>query len=350
MLCKNAIESIGNTPLVKLALGNESPGTVYAKLELQNPFGMKDRVAQKAILDAKQQGLLKDGAPIFESSSGTMACGIALVGTSLGHPVHIVTDPRIDQITLAKLKALGCHVYIVDKMDAQGWQGERLNLLKKLLEKYPEGYWLRQYDNPSNPDAYTDLAGELINDIGHVDMLIAAIGSGGSITGTARALKKHNPSCKIVAVDATGSIIFGQPDRPGRLQGGLGNSLIANNIDYTIIDEVHWLNDQEAFSATLDLAKNEKIFAGNSSGSVYAVARWASQQAKKNTKIVAIFPDRGDRYVNTIYSDEYREKMNIPYCNLEYRPTKVTIDTHVQSWSYASLDGRFVHASKNFVY
>ena len=329
MLCGNIIDSIGDTPLVKLTLDNSSIGNVYAKLELQNPFGMKDRVAKQAILQAKQAGLLKEGAPIFESSSGTMACGIALVGTSLGHPVHIVTDPRIDAITMAKLQVLGCQVHVVSEMGDQGWQGARLNLLYQLLEQYDGAYWLRQYDNPLNPEAYTILAQELIRDIGQVDILITAVGSGGSISGTARELKKHDPGCKVIAVDATGSVIFGQPDRPGRLQGGLGNSLIAKNIDYSVIDEVHWLNDQEAFSATIDLARNEKIFAGNSSGSVYAVARWISTQVPAGTNIVAILPDRGDRYVNTIYSEEYRKKMNIPYCNLDYNPVNVDLNTCV---------------------
>ncbi|MGG4266732.1 cysteine synthase family protein [Peribacillus simplex] len=344
MMYQNIIDTIGNTPLVKLQLDKYSIGEVYAKLELQNPFGMKDRVAKNAILTAKESGELKEGSAIFESSSGTMACGIALVGTSLGHPVHIVTDPRVDTVTMAKLQSLGCNVHVVDKMGVQGWQGARLDLLHSLLEQHPKGYWLRQYENPSNPQAYTELARELVKDLGQVDILIAAVGSGGSISGTARELKKYNPNCKIIGVDATGSVIFGQPDRPGRLQGGIGNSLIAKNVDHFLIDEVHWLNDHEAFAATIELARNEKIFAGNSSGSVYAVARWMSRNVASNTKIVAIFPDRGDRYADTIYSNDYRQSKGINHLELCYNPKEVPKNAVVHSWSYASFLERFTNA------
>ncbi|MDN4524095.1 cysteine synthase family protein [Fictibacillus fluitans] len=334
---ENMIEMIGNTPLVKLKLDEQSSAGVFAKLEMQNPFGMKDRVAKKAIMKAKESGELREGQPIFESSSGTMACGIALVGTALGHPVHIVTDPRLDSITKAKLHSLGCEVHVVEKMGEQGWQGGRLDLLRELLKSYPDGYWLRQYDNPANPEAYTELAHELIDELGQVDVLVAAVGSGGSISGTARELKRYNPACKVIAVDATGSVIFGQPDRPARLQGGIGNSLVAGNVDFSLIDEVHWLNDHEAFAATINLAKNEKIFAGNSSGSVYAVARWISTQLSQDVKIAAIFPDRGDRYAETIYSTDYRHMNGMSSTEFLYRPVEVKKHTVVENWSYAPL-------------
>src|SRR5260370_1657828 len=177
-----------------------------------NPFGMKDRVARYILLEAKRMGVLGEGVPIIESSSGTMALGLALVGTYLGHPVHIVTDPRIDPLTLAKLKATGCIVHIVQEMTHGGWQGARLERLHTLMQQYPRAFWPRQYDNPDNPRAYTALAQELLEEIGTVDTLVAAVGSGGSLSGTARALYETNPRLRVVAVDAVGSVIFGQPD------------------------------------------------------------------------------------------------------------------------------------------
>lgn len=337
MLHTNMIDVIGHTPLVRLQGDANTKGEVYAKLELLNPFGMKDRVAKQCILAAKRSGELRDGAPIIESSSGTMACGVALVGTYLGHEVHIVTDPRMDPITFAKLKSLGCHTHVVEQMGAQGWQSARLQRLSELLEVHPNAYWPRQYDNPENPAAYIELATELISDIGQVDILVASVGSGGSLSGTAQELKKYNPDLKVIAVDATGSVIFGQPDRPGRLQGGLGNSLIASNVNHAIVDEVHWLNDEEAFAATLRLANKEKIFAGNSSGSVYAVANWVSSQVEPDTKIVALFPDRGDRYTDTIYSADYRSLKGMQELSTGSIPKKVYCGTVVSSWAYASL-------------
>jgi cysteine synthase A len=337
MLHTSIIDSIGNTPLVQLKPHKGARGTVYAKLELLNPFGMKDRVARRTILEARRTGVLRDGCPIIESSSGTMALGVALVGTSLGHEVHIVTDPRIDPITLAKLKAMGCQVHVVEKMTSHGWQSARLEKLQELLVRYPGAFWPRQYENPDNPQAYEDLAHELLADLGHVDVLVASVGSGGSLSGTARVLRRANPDLRVVAVDAVGSAIFGQPDLPGRLQGGLGNSLVPLNVDHTLIDEVHWLNDAEAFAATLALAANEKIFAGNSSGSAYAVARWLSRDVAPRTRIVAIFADRGDRYVHTIYNRAYRAEKGIAGVRCPETPTRVSSRTAVTSWAFASL-------------
>lgn len=337
------LESIGNTPLVRLRLDGHAVGEVYAKLELLNHFGMKDRVARQAILEARAAGILREGEPIIESSSGTMALGVALVGTYLGHEVHIVTDPRIDAITLAKLKALGCHVHIVPAMTSGGWQSARLEHLHELLKAYPGAFWPRQYENSANPRAYTQLAHELLMDMGQVDVLVAAVGSGGSLCGTARALRESNPALRVVAVDATGSVIFGQPDRPTRLQGGLGNSLVPANVDPSVIDEVHWLNDREAFAGTLMLASREQMFAGNSSGSVYAVARWLSRNVPARTRIAAIFADRGDRYYQTVFNETYRQEKGLSSLCLPDEPQEVIPTTVVDSWSFAYLKARGEH-------
>lgn len=337
MFRKDIIDSIGKTPLVQLRLDEHAVGSVYAKLELLNPFGMKDRVAMQAIKEAKDAGILRDEAPIIESSSGTMALGLALVGTYFGHEVHIVTDPRIDPITLAKLHALGCHVHVVQQMSSHGWQSARLERLAELLDRYPGAFWPRQYETPANPRAYTALAEELLDDLGRVDVLVAGVGSGGSLSGTARALRKSNPHLHVVGVDAVGSVIFGQPDRPKRLQGGLGNSLVPPNVDFSVIDEVHWLSDEEAFAGTLQLAAQQKIFAGNSSGSVYVVSRWLSYHVAESTRIVAIFPDRGDRYFNSIYNEEYRTEQGVNGLHLPEAPREVLASQTVTSWSYAHL-------------
>ncbi|MEE2021855.1 pyridoxal-phosphate dependent enzyme, partial [Bacillus toyonensis] len=205
MLRENIVDAIGNTPLVKLQLDSSARGNVYAKLEMLNPFGMKDRAAKQVILEAKKNGVLKDGAPIIESSSGTMALGLAMVGTYLGHPVHIVTDKRTDQMTLAKLKSLGCKLEIVTEMTQLGWQSARLDRLDEILKENKEAFCPRQYENFDNPNAYGALANEALEELGHIDILVASVGSGGSLCGTARALRKANPDLRVVAVDAVGS-------------------------------------------------------------------------------------------------------------------------------------------------
>ncbi|GAA1369441.1 pyridoxal-phosphate dependent enzyme [Catellatospora chokoriensis] len=337
------LDAIGHTPLLRLDVPAPSGVEVYAKLELQNLFAMKDRVAKRLLLDARQTGELVEGAPIIESSSGTMALGLALVGSRLGHPVHIVTDPRIDPITLAKLRALGCAVHIVEQMTGGGWQSARLELLARLRSRLDGAFWPRQYGNPQNPAAYAALADELKADLGDFDVLVGAVGSGGSLCGTARALLPSLPRLTTVAVDTVGSVLFGQPDRPERLQSGLGNSIFPENLDYAMIDEVHWLSDAEAFGATRSLAREQKIFAGNTSGSVYRVLRHLAEQAAPGTRLVGIFPDRGDRYINSVYGESSSEDVG--------RPVQVRYGTQVSRWSYAVLGRtnrpRFVFVESN---
>ncbi|MFF8640966.1 pyridoxal-phosphate dependent enzyme [Streptomyces sp. NPDC015345] len=305
MLFESVTDAIGHTPLVRAAVDAADGVEVYFKLEFQNLYGMKDRVARNIIMRARERGVLTEGAPIIESSSGTMALGVALVGASLGHHVHIVTDPRIDRITLAKLRALGCEVHIVQAMTGGGWQSARLELLHQLRADLPGAFWPDQYENPDNPAAYRALAAELRQDLHDFDVLVGSVGSGGSLCGTARALARTMPDLKVVGVDSVGSVLFGQPDRPGRRQSGLGNSLLPGNLDRRLIHEVHWLNDREALAATRELAREQQIFAGNTSGSVYHIVRHVAAHAEPGTRIVGILPDRGDRYVDTIYDDDY---------------------------------------------
>jgi cysteine synthase A len=148
----------------------------------------------------------------------------------------------------------------------------------------------------------------------------------------------NNPQLRVVAVDAVGSVIFSQPNQPQRLQGGLGSSLIPANVDYTIIDEIHWLNDKEAFASTLELALREKIFAGNSSGSVYAVASWLSSTVQEGTNIVAIFPDRGDRYVGTIYNEAYRKEKGMADLTFPTAPREIAELVPVETWSFLKTE------------
>ena len=330
------LDAIGGTPLVRLR-GRPGGGELHGKLELLNPFGMKDRVAKHIVLEARRRGLLAEGAPIVESSSGTMALGVALVGGALGHPVHIVTDPRIDPVTSAKLHALGCRVTVVDRMTSRGWQSARLERLQAILDEHPGAFWPRQYDNPDNPGAYAELGDELVRELGGVDVLVGPVGSGGSLSGTARHLRRGYPRLRVVAVDAVGSAIFGQPDRPERLQSGLGNSIVPRNVDPGVIDEVHWLNDGEAFTATLELAREEQVFAGGSSGSAYAVARWIACQSPEGTRVAVILPDRGDRYAATLFDPEHRQSRGVDGVELPPEPVQVPYGTPVERWSWSRV-------------
>ncbi|WP_329791968.1 pyridoxal-phosphate dependent enzyme [Lentzea sp. DG1S-22] len=337
MLFDNVRDAIGHTPLVRLEVDTAAFGVeVYAKLEMQNLFGMKDRVAKKVILEARRVGALAPGAPIVESSSGTMALGVALVGRSLGHAVHIVTDPRIDPITLAKLRAMGCQVHIVQAMGARGgWQSARIAVMEDLLAQMPDAFCPRQYSNPDNPGSYAEMADEIFADLGQIDVLVGTVGSGGSLTGTSRALRRSVPKLRVVGIDCVGSALFDQPDRPQRLQSGLGNSLLPHNLDRRQIDEVHWLNDHEAFAAARELAAEQQIFGGNTAGSVYRVLKDVAARAEPGHRVVGIFPDRGDRYYGTVFNDEHWAEHDLN--RLPLAPTAEVIEygSTAHSWSRA---------------
>ncbi|MGM1058998.1 cysteine synthase family protein [Saccharothrix sp. Mg75] len=310
---------------------------MYAKLEMQNAFAMKDRVARQIILRARRSGELRPGDPIIESSSGTMALGVALVGRALGHPVHIVTDPRTDPVTLAKLTALGCAVDVVSSMSAHGWQSARLERLEQLRRELGGAFWPMQYSNPDNPAAYAGLADELLAELDRVDVLVGSVGSGGSLCGTSRALRRHLPELWVVGVDSVGSVLFGQPDTPGRLQSGLGNSMVPANLDQSVVDEVHWLNDREAFAATRLLAREQQLFAGNTSGSVYRVMTHVARRSRPGTRVVGIFADRGDRYVDTVYSDAHWEEHDLGRRPDRAEPDTVRYGEPVAAWSRSYL-------------
>lgn len=331
------LDAIGHTPLVRLRFDASFDAEVYAKLELQNLYGMKDRVARQAILHARKTGELISGDPIVESSSGTMALGVALTGNALGHPVHIVTDPRIDPITLVKLRALGAKVHVVEHMTGHGWQSARLELLESLMRDLPGAFWPRQYSNPQNPLSYEALAAELLDDLGHLDVLVGTVGSGGSLCGTARALRKLVPHLWVIGVDAVGSALFSQPDRPERLQSGLGNSLVPANLDLAQIDEVHWLSDREAFESSHQLAAEQAIFGGNTSGSTYRVLGHVSRREPAGSRIVGILPDRGDRYHGSVYSPDYWRMHSLHEVVGHAVPRRVSYGVEVTEWSYAVL-------------
>jgi cysteine synthase A len=338
----SVLELMKNTPLVALRgrAVSKPRAKLWAKLELNMPGQMKDRVAFKMVEDAEARGLLRPGGVIVESSSGTMAEGLARVGCVKGYRVIIVTDPRIDVSTAAKLRALGAEVLVVESYHPTGgWQQSRLARLKQVLESTPGAYWPRQYESPSNPGAYVDqMSGELLEALdGNIAALVASVGSGGSLCGTSAGLKKKLPHLRSIAVDAVGSVQFNQPNL-ARLQSGHGNSIIAGNINYRIIDEAHWLSDAEVFNGCRELARREGIFAGGSSGATYIVASWVAEQFGPDQNVVCLLPDRGDRYGETIYSDEYLARHNLTGQEAAAAPQRIRYGVDVaQRWSYAPL-------------
>jgi S-sulfo-L-cysteine synthase (3-phospho-L-serine-dependent) len=341
MKARTVLELMKDTPLVRLrGRALSSPrARLWGKLELAMPGQMKDRVALQMVLDAEASGALKPGGVLVESSSGTLAEGLARVGTVRGYRVIIVSDPRLDPATAAKLRAFGAEVLVVqDFHPTGGWQQTRLQALAALLTENPGAVWPRQYDSSSNPDAYRQLAGELLEAFGgRLGALVGSVGSGGSLTGTARALRKQLPDLRVIAVDAVGSAQFHQPVSP-RLQSGHGNNIIPGNIDFATIDEVHWTSDGETFNACRELARREGIYAGGSSGATYIAASWVAEQLAGDRDVVALLPDRGDRYAGTIYSDAYLQEKGLAGVIAPAAPRTIRYGIDVaERWSRAEL-------------
>jgi cysteine synthase len=341
MIVNSVLDLMKNTPLVALRgrAVNHRRANLWGKLELAQPGQMKDRIARRLIESAARSGLLRPGGTIIESSSGTMAEGLARVGAILGYRVIIVTDRTLNSSLRAKLLAFGAEIEMVSRRHKSGgWQRSRLNRLKKIFKRERGAYWPRQYDNRAIPFAYADEIGnEISAALGEVHALVAGVGSGSSLSGTAKALQDRNPAVRIVAVDAVGSVQFNQPERPRR-QTGHGNSLIAGNIDYKRIHEVHWLNDGEAFNGCRELARREGIYAGGSSGVAYVVASWLAEQLPEGSNVVALFPDRGDRYADTIYNDKYLHQEGLLDVVADHRPIDIEYGIDVaERWSRAPL-------------
>jgi len=298
---------VGNTPVLWIdELSRMSSSGFWAKLESANPGGgMKDRAALHMIGRALERGDLRPDGHVVESTSGTLGLGLALAGVVHGIPVTLVTDPGLEPIIRRMLRAYGATVDLVEHPHpAGGWQEARRERVATLLASLPGAYCPDQYNNPDNVAGYAPLAHELAAQLGRVDVLVCAVGTGGHSAGVASVLRRHFPSLRLVGVDTIGSTIFGQPART-RLMRGLGSSIFPRNVDYPAFDQVHWVNPGEAVWACRALASRHYASGGWSVGAVALVASWLARTSGPGTRIAAVFPDGPQRYFDTVFSDEY---------------------------------------------
>ncbi|MBE7190955.1 MAG: PLP-dependent cysteine synthase family protein [Gordonia polyisoprenivorans] len=303
---------VGNTPVTRIGEPFAPPGHgFWAKLEGFNPGGMKDRPALHMVERARARGDLQPGARIIESTSGTLGLGLALAGIAYDHPVTLVTDPGLEPILTQMLLAHGARVDVVSAPHpAGGWQQARRDRVEQLLAAEPTAWCPDQYTNPDNVDAYRALALELLTQLGHIDVLVCSVGTGGHSAGISRTLRQFLPDLELVGVDTIGSTIFGQPARP-RLMRGLGSSIYPDNVDYTAFSEVHWIAPSEAVWACRELAATHYATGGWSVGAVALTAGWIAAHRTPDTVVVGIFPDGPQRYYGTIYNDIYCAENNI---------------------------------------
>ncbi|MEU1920688.1 PLP-dependent cysteine synthase family protein [Streptomyces albogriseolus] len=297
---------VGNTPLLRVSEPLAPAGRgFWAKLEGFNPGGIKDRPGLHMVERARARGDLRPGGRIIESTSGTLGLGLALAGMVYGHPVTLVTDPGLELSMTRLLTAYGAQVNVVSEPHPTGgWQQARRERVQRLLEQHPESWCPDQYNNPDNVAAYTPLALELASEMGHIDVLVCSVGTGGHSAGVSRVLRQLYPDLTVVGVDTTGSTIFGQPARP-RLMRGLGSSIYPRNVAYENFSEVHWVAPHEAVWTCRQLAASHYATGGWSVGAVALVSGWLARTMPADARIVAIFPDGPQRYLGTVYDDDY---------------------------------------------
>ena len=280
------------------------------------------------------EGYVNDDTLIVESSSGTMALGLAIVCRWTGHRLTIVSDYACDPLIQMRLRDLGAHVEIVSHPSATGgYQRARLDRLGEIRGEHPNSWWPNQYGNPANAKAYSRFASQLVETLGQIDCLVGTVGSGGSVCGTASYLRMLFPELIVVGVDTFNSVLFGQLDGPRALRG-LGNSLMPTNLDHTMFDEVHWVSAAEAFTATRLLHRKTALFRGGTSGACWQVARhWAERHP--NLRTVCLFPDDGHRYVQNIYNDSYMAENQLWLASLPGCPQEVKSPREAESeWSW----------------
>ena len=302
-VAKNLIGLIGHTPLMDLSgysakYGLE--GNIVAKLEAFNPAGsVKDRVALSMIEDAEERGFLKPGATIIEPTSGNTGVGLAMVATIKGYRLILTMPETMSLERRNLLKALGAQIVLTDGMAGMSGSIAKAQELKATI---PGSVILQQFENPANAAVHERTTGEEIweDTGGQIAAFVAGVGTGGTICGVARALKKHNPDVYVMAVEPAASpVLAGGVAAPHRIQG-IGANFIPKIYDASVVDEVMGVPDDEAIRAGRELAATEGLLAGISSGAaVYAARKLAERPEFAGKMIVALLPDTGERYLST---------------------------------------------------
>ena len=310
----NILETIGNTPLIRLnKVTSHIEATVLAKVEYFNPgHSIKDRMALKMVEDAELSGRLKPGGTIIECTSGNTGMGIALAAAVKGYKCIFTTSDKQSKEKIDILKAVGAEVIVCPTDVRPEDPKSYYSVAERLSKEIPNSVWLNQYDNLSNTQAHYETTGPEIwkQTDGTITHLIVGVGTGGTISGTAKYLKEQNPNIKIWGVDTYGSVFkkyhetgeFDEKEIYPYILEGIGEDILPKNVDFEIIDHFEKVSDKDAAIDTRRLAKEEGIFVGYSCGAALSGLFQLSDSLTKDDVVVMILHDHGSRYVGKVYN------------------------------------------------
>ncbi len=315
--CKNILETIGNTPMVKInKITKDLPCDVYAKIETFNPGNStKDRMAIKMIEDAEKDGSLKPGGTIIEGTSGNTGMGLAIGAVIKGYKCIFTTTDKQSKEKVDALRAFGAEVIVcptnVEPEDPRSYY----SVSSRLVKETPNSWKPNQYDNLSNSAAHYEQTGpEIWNQTdGQITHLVVGVGTGGTICGTGKYLKEKNPKIKILGIDTYGSVfkkyketgVFDKNEIYPYVTEGIGEDFLPANVDFSIIDHFEKVSDKDAAIMTRRIPREEGIFSGNSAGSAMAGLIQMKDKFKKGDVVVVIFHDHGTRYMGKMFNDDW---------------------------------------------
>lgn len=312
MIYANILETIGRTPVVKINhLSRELQCELYAKCEYFNPGGsVKDRIGYEMIKQAELEGQIKPGDTLIEPTSGNTGIGIALAGAVLGYKVIITMPEKMSQEKQSVLERLGATIYRTPTEVASDHPDSHISLAKRLQKKIPNAHILDQYANPNNPNAhYNGTALEIIEDFGkNLDMVVAGVGTGGTISGIAKRLKEHNPNIQIIGVDPEGSILGGGTEVKSYQVEGIGYDFFPDVLNNNLIDGYIKTNDADSFRTARQLIQEEGLLVGGSSGAAMWGALQAAKQLNKGQRCLVILPDSIRNYMSKFVTNEWMIK------------------------------------------